>query len=311
MTVLTKGPSRGAIVNRAIVLCTLAVAVIGGCVASADRGVPAENWGVERLMEELGGDVPARRLEAAKALAGKEPGVVPVLSEALVHEDWKVRRGATDALGEMKAEARGAVAALTEALEDENAWVRDGAATALGSIGPEAESATLALREALGDEDLWVRESAIRALTAITKDKEILLPAAVVALGHGETAWNVRRYAVDILWRHGKEYEPAIPALIHTLDNPAEGMWQDCAYHAMDLLAGMADRSEEIVSVLAKVIENTDSRMRLRAAQALGKIGPAAKGAIPALENVAENDGEEEVRSAAKEALERILISKP
>ena len=49
-----------------------------------------------------------------------------------------------------------------------------------------------------------------------------------------------------------------------------------------------------------------DWETRDQSAQALGKIGPAAKDAIPELDRVARNDIVGPVRTSAREALERI-----
>ena len=97
------------------------------------------------------------------------------LIKALNHRDYRIRKKAAEALGEMK--AKEAVDALIKTLKDENSEVRKAAAYALGRIGDER--AIKPLVEALKDESLDVRFEAAKALKEIGYEKAAELPNIV------------------------------------------------------------------------------------------------------------------------------------
>ena len=97
------------------------------------------------------------------------------LINALNHRDYKTRKRAAEALGEMK--AKEAVGALIKTLKDENPEVRKAAAYALGRIGDER--AIKPLVETLKDESLDVRIEAAKALKKISYKKAAELPKLV------------------------------------------------------------------------------------------------------------------------------------
>ena len=279
------------------------------CAFAAEGKAPADKRTTGELLKALSDEVPYERLRAAKALAASGREVLPALVKALKDKDWRVRRGATDALREMKRDANSAVGDLAKALTDSDAWVRDGAAAALGRMGPDAKSAARALAKAVTDDDVWVRETAIAALRSATKDKDILLPAAVAAMRVRHTSWRVRSYAVGILRQHGKGYKPAAAALVDMLEHPSEGMW-DCTQGAVDVLIAL-DAGDKAVPVLVKMLRAQRIGERINAARSLGKIGAKARPAAGALKAVADKDADKRVRAAAAEALGKIEARKP
>jgi HEAT repeat protein len=97
------------------------------------------------------------------------------LIEALNNGDYRIRKKAAEALGEMK--AKEAVDALIKTLKDGNSEVRKAAAYALGKIGDER--AIKPLVEALKDESLDVRFEAAKSLKEIGYKKAAELPKLV------------------------------------------------------------------------------------------------------------------------------------
>lgn len=85
------------------------------------------------------------------------------LTEALNHKDYRIRKKAAEALGEMG--AKEAIDALIKALKDENYEVRKTAAHALGKI--RDAKAIKPLIEALNDESMEVRLEAVKSLKRI------------------------------------------------------------------------------------------------------------------------------------------------
>jgi HEAT repeat protein len=104
---------------------------------------------------------------ASDALAKIGKAAVPRLIKALKSRDTDVRKGAADALAEIRAQAKTATAELTAALRDRDPGVRAAAARALGSIGPDAKSALPAIKRLLKDKEAVVRKAAAVALKQV------------------------------------------------------------------------------------------------------------------------------------------------
>jgi HEAT repeat protein len=68
------------------------------------------------------------------------------------------------------------------------------------------------------------------------------------------------------------------------------------------------DLKESDIFVPAYIMDmqDRDEIIRISAARSLGRLGPAATAAIPALQKAAQSDPETEVRHAATEALTKI-----
>lgn len=291
--------------TRALLAATLSLTLAGGCAFSADAKAP-DTRSEKQLLRDLGAELPDERLDAARALAAKGPGVVPKLIEALGHKDWKVRRAATDALAELKADAKPAVPALVKALGDKDAWVRAGAAVALGRIGAEAKDAAPALAKAAADSDVWVRKAALESLGrgGLTDDKELLLRAALGAMAIRESGWAAKRFAMDIINKHGKQHKPAIPVLLKTLEHPPQGMWNGLP-RCVELLKGMG-AAEKCVPLLIRLCDPKLRGEARTAASALGTFGKVAAPALPALKNLREKTTDKGARQNAEKAIAAI-----
>jgi len=292
--------------NRLFITTLLGAFLSSSCACAPPPTGGMEGKSEKELLRAFGAELPGKRVEAARAMAKKGPEVVPKLIEALKHSDWRVRRSATDTLAALKADAKPAVAALIGALEDKDPWVRAGAAVALGAIGTDAKEAAPALAEAAVDDDLWVRKHALESLARgkITEDKELLLKAAVGAMAVRESGWAAKRFAMDILNRHGKDHRPAIPALLRVLEAPPEGMW-DGTPRVVEFLAGMG-AADKAVPPLIELLKPERRTVPRKAAEALGKLGKPAAPALPALRTLAEKAVDKGAREAAKKAIEQI-----
>jgi len=135
-----------------------------------------------------------------------------------------------------------AVPGLTKALSDSRAHLRLGAVEALGLIGPRAADAAPKVAALLSDKHVPVRVRAARAAAAMAPASKAVLGALVEALGDGDMA--VRQAAAESLGRCGPAAGDAVGAL-------------------SKLLVGQA-RDE----------------VRVSAAAALGRVGPAGIGAL-------------------------------
>ena len=135
-----------------LLVSALAVGLWATAGLNAAEKKPAEDpRTVPVLVAAMAGEIPYHRLQAAKALGAKGTDALPAVLKALRDRDWKVRRGATDALAAMGADANSAVPQLAAALKDRDAWVRAGAAAALGKMGPLPADAAKALAKACTD----------------------------------------------------------------------------------------------------------------------------------------------------------------
>jgi len=78
--------------------------------------------------------------------------------------------------------------------------------------------------------------------------------------------------------------------------------------HAATILGSMGDDAEPAVPALIKLLQNGDVHDRRLAALTLGKIGPAAEGAITGLFD-AVDDEDDSVSEMAEAALEQIDVA--
>lgn len=156
---------------------------------------------------------------------------------------------------------------LIAALSANEADRRVQATEQLAQLGAEARPAAVALVLACGDEEEQVRQWAQSAL-------EGMGPPDVADLG---------------------QLTSLVPAR-----SPIVGYW------ATTLLGRLQERASPATEALAKaVLAGTDISVRQRAAWALGEIGSAAAGAVPALKQAAA-DPDPRLSRLAQEALERI-----
>ena len=158
------------------------------------------------------------------------------------------------------------------ALQGKDYIAQRDAAQALGKLGVEAKDAAPALAKLLEAEDpyegLPLHQDAVEALGQVGGDSPDAVAALAQTLGkQGEESRSVRLKAVQALGR---------------LAPSAEG-----------------------VAALAKALKDTWGGVRCEAALQLGKRGPAAKEALPALQEVLK-DPLGVVHEAAREAIQKI-----
>ena len=89
----------------------------------------------------------------------------------------------------------------------------------------------------------------------------------------------MRASACVAYWKITGEVRPAVEPLIELVD---KGNWYD-KRQAADGLGRMGPAAEAAVPALVRCLKDTDVMVRVDAAVALGCIGPKAKEAIPAL----------------------------
>jgi HEAT repeat protein len=135
--------------------------------------------------------------------------------------------------------------ALVKQLKDKDADVRRKAVQELSEAGKDAQSATPALVQALKDNDLFVRRFAAQALGEIEADPKVAAKPLADVLKDPKEKKEVKAAVAGSLGRMGA--------------------------------AGVAPLTAAVKD------DATDTDVRRRAVEALGKIGPDAKPSLPAL----------------------------
>lgn len=156
---------------------------------------------------------------------------------------------------------------LAKALKDEDATIRAAAALCVCCLGPKGRWAKEDLIQALKDKDAWVRNCAAYALAEMCPDAKEAVPALVEACKDAQ----VHFAATYALGTFGPEAKEAIPALIESLKQGDTN-----AARALSLIGRPAIQA--LVELMTK-----EMKYRLIAGQTLGKMGPDAKEALPAL----------------------------
>ncbi|MBN9523141.1 HEAT repeat domain-containing protein, partial [bacterium] len=168
-----------------------------------------------------------------------------------------------------------------------------------------------------------------RQLAAVVRDFRLPPPQRVEAartLGRlgPRAAPAVPELAEQLLRLRGAELEALQEAVIDALGqigSPARGALPAVARAAgrstdIDLAIKrakttiLASSDSQDVAALTKQLQNTDPSYRLRAAKALGALGPAARFAVPDL-TAALRDADADVRRAAVAALQLIVPDAP
>jgi len=132
--------------------------------------------------------------------------------------------------------------------------------------------------------------------------RPVVIPALIRELGERDFLGKRRRIDYTRVNELVKIGPVAIPALIDAL-----GSWNSCVRaDASDALGKMGPAAKDAVPALIVALKDNDScSVRKNASDALGEIGPAAIDAVPALQN-ALSDSDESVRVEAKFALKKI-----
>jgi len=269
---------------------------------------------IDPLCELLHAQVAEVRFAAAFGLneIGRDavsvaPTLINVLNDA--NEAVEVRRFAAFTLGKVGPASPASLPALVAALKSPKAELRAAACGALLSFGPRAEAAVPPLVEALGDPEPDVQYFACQTLGRIGKPA---VPALIRALH--DAAPQTRKYAaatlaaitpgepatiraltpllrdpstevrVSSIWaighfkENGKDTEQLTPGLTACLADPSSEV--RCAA-ALSLVA--LGQGKQAVPQLVDALSSVEGANRIKAATALGRIGPDAKAAIPAL----------------------------
>jgi HEAT repeat protein len=257
------------------------------------------------LVHALHDNDPKVREFAAQAIGLMGPEALPTLVGMLSHDDKYVRRHAVWALGKLGPLARSALPDLCAALKDADPRTASGAAQALGSMGTDAAEAVPALAEAMRGTNIVLCRLASKALSQIGP------PALGTLIAHLQHADPFVRgeSALAIGWM-GVAARTAVPFLARVVRGPESALHRTPG--PLSFTPPAISNSRDSDSITPPQVtgegggaESGDVNCRVFAAQALGRIGPAASSALTDLRDAA-TSGPESVRQAAQQAVRLI-----
>jgi HEAT repeat protein len=242
------------------------------------------------------------RQTAARFLEGTGPEYereIPRLVEAIDDEDRLVRELALNALVTI---GPASLPGLKEALRHKNPKVRSYTAIALAQLKGETDQVVAALRVTLKDEDARVRMSVLYGLAIVGPAAKAAVPDLVECFKDRAVVENqsIRSKALHTLEQIGREAKSATPEVLKAL----EGEDSELHYSAARALGALAPGDEVVIAALVRTLKEKGKGIaRIGAADGLGRMGPAAKGAVGDLLEVAKerspNAPKEEIRVRA------------
>ncbi|HLJ95869.1 MAG TPA: HEAT repeat domain-containing protein [Gemmataceae bacterium] len=222
--------------------------------------------------------------------------LLPILLTVLKDEDEDVRRETLTALTEPKklnAVPKENVSALLEALRDEHREIRQHAYLAIGKFLPDERRAMPHLIAALIDKDPKVRDYAVADVHKFGLDAQEAVPALLAALRIPDTSTTSRRLIVETLALVGQHPQMVVALLVALEDKDA-----DIGKRAENALVKLKVKQEDVPALIEGLQNQRSEFVRANAADALGRIGPEAAAAVPAL-IIAAKDKELPVRIRA------------
>jgi HEAT repeat protein len=264
------------IVLVACVLCSLC----GAGVRLWGQEPPPKPKSVPQLIEDLRSKDEAQRIQAIQMLAEWGPQAQPALPDLnkIVgsNADFSLRHEAIVCIDHMGSAGKDAVPALTKSLDDQSKIIAYSAAQALGSIGPAAKTAMPALQKMLKAKEQFLAVAAAQALVRIDPDNVEKSGALPVLVAGLSNAYDaVKHEAVFGLTEAGAAAVPEFVKILKKGDNPAKVL-------ACDGLGRIGPAAKDAVPELVKQLDG-DPAIAGHAAMALAGIGPAAEAAVPAL----------------------------
>jgi len=168
---------------------------------------------------------------------------------------------------------------------------------AIGQMGTGAREAVPALIRAKGAVPAF-EQTIDTALRNLLQSSDPNVFSLLVALRDNDPA--VRLAAAKALRRYPADLAVVEPALREAAKGDPDP----------DVRKVAAESAQEVVKAevarLARLLKESDENVRLLAAKALGRMGPAARDAVPALKEAAAKDADSDVRCVAEGALKKI-----
>lgn len=225
--------------------------------------------------------------ETLQRLGPEAKEAVPVIEALLGDPDEGL--AAAMALARIKPDHEGLLERLRMSLVDKRDDASVSAARGLGDLGRMASAALPDLYVQL-EHQKEPSAKAIIAAAILKIDRSQRRAIVELARGLQEVDEHIRYWGQDeaaAVWSTlGKDAEPAIGRLIEGLiyDSPTR-QWDEprSRVRSAELLIDISVYRPELIDALIDMCESSGGRHRCRAADALGRIGPAAGRAVPAI----------------------------
>jgi vesicle coat complex subunit len=213
----------------------------------------------------------------------------------LADENSDVREEATSALVTLHRESGYVVPTVVQVLDrSPSRDARIQAIQVLAALGSNAAEAAPSVIRALDDSSATVRLVAVAALGRVGLAAENI---GVVVHASADGDADVRAAAIETLVTLNASPDTLLMVAERRAHDPDAAVRTQVAY-----ALAATHRGELVVPRLVQAISDRDPRVRGAAALLLGRLGPAARGATPALERAA-SDSDREVRRVAEAAL--------
>jgi HEAT repeat protein len=223
-------------------------------------------------------DDPTVRLIVVSGLNRSTDGV-PALVNALRDKDPKVRQEAIRAVGQLGTAARAAIPAVIELLNADDGYERVLAAEALAYLEARSPAAISALVKIMAERDLGLGGQAIAALGRIGPSAEAAVPALTEAVRSTDPAFRIE--AALALAQVKPDPQAILPVLVEVFQDRNHPF----RVRALEALSRLGLSSPDVLMMPVRMLWD-DMQARAKAAEILGRMGPAAKAAAPDLADV-------------------------
>jgi WD40 repeat protein len=263
-------------------------------------------------------------LEALEQVGAQAQAAAGPAIKALKDRDSQVRLQAVKVLGELGADARDTTwRPLVDALQDGDAEVSLAAEKALGKLGPPPAGELATLRKLLKDSQTPVRRFAVRALAGLGKDAADAT-GDLIALAESDAPVELRRLALQTLRQAQPAGKEVVAACTRLIKEGKESVSEEAALVLAaagmgagtlpGLLAALQSEDRTVSQIAEKAIHDGRlERSHLRLLQpllssrnatarkvgieSLGRLGPDAGPAAPALGRMLRDASAEERRA--------------
>jgi HEAT repeat protein/cell division protein FtsL len=248
------------------------------------------------LLHDKSALVRRQAVEGFSALATDGTSIdAKVFIPALRDADSGVRAAATAALARL---GRQAIEPMIELLRSSEPEDQARATRVLAAMGSESKAAVPTLVRILGVSDNSVQEVALEALANIGPDASAAVAPINKMLG-ARPSLKMRKALIYTLGEIGSASKPAVQAITEALreQSDREGFLN---VNAADALGKIGPGAASAVPALIAALKSDDVRLLTSAATALGNIGAGAKAAIPALVEAMEREEQEHKKNQAE-----------
>ena len=234
---------------------------------------------------------------AGAALGHMGAAALPGLAKLTLHTNEAVRQAATMGLGMLGTNAVPAISELLDRMSDTNRTIRSVAEQSVAEVGLPA---TDALLSTVKGETGIRQQNAARLLGIIHASRKRSEGPLLQMLKDPDP--KSQQAALDALGALHASSPETIAAMIEMLKAPDRNV-RLAAAHA---LGEVSWKAQPALPPLINALSDEDAAVRAVTAATLGKMGALALPALPSLEQRQNEDADQLVRTAAKDAIGRI-----